>query len=131
MSIQMSRTLKLALYVDAAASAASAALAIAGAGIFAGLTGFSAAFLMWVGVALAPFIVLVVMAARTPVLPAAVIWTIVALNLAWVAASLFVAWGPMFAPTLFGKLFVTAQAMAVALFAEFQMLGLKRSARTA
>lgn len=131
MSIRPSRTLKTILLVDAAATAASAALLAAGSSILAGLTGYPAPFLMWAGIALVPFVAFVVMAARTSELPKAAIYAIIAINLAWVAGSLFVAWGPAFAPTLFGKVFVTAQAVAVALFAELQMLGLKRSTRAA
>jgi hypothetical protein len=131
MSVQVSRTLKMALLVDAAATAGSALLALVGSGLVASLTNLPANLLFWAGAALVPFVIFVVMAARTPVLPKAVIWAIIGINLAWVAASLYVAFGPAFAPNLFGKVFVTAQAVAVALFAELQVLGLKRSVRTA
>ena len=58
--------------------------------------------------------------------PAAVISTIIAINFAWVAASLYVAFGPSFTPTLAGRGFVLAQGVMVFVFAELQIIGLRR-----
>ena len=56
---------------------------------------------------------------------------LIAINIAWVVASLFVAFGPAFAPTLLGKIFIVAQAATVAVFAELQIIGLRRASVTA
>lgn len=45
---------------------------------------------------------------------------------AWVAGSLFVAFGPAFAPTLLGKVFACAQAAMVFLLAELHFVALGR-----
>ena len=64
---------------------------------------------------------------RANAAPAGVIATIIAINFAWVAASLFVAFGPMFAPTLLGKVFVCRAGGDGVLFAELQIIGLRRA----
>jgi hypothetical protein len=63
--------------------------------------------------------------------PAGIVVAVIVVNIAWVIASLYVAFGPAFAPTLFGKVFVVAQAATVALFAELQIIGLRRTRATA
>ena len=53
---------------------------------------------------------------------------IVALNVLWVAASIFLLFSEAIAPNMLGIAFVCAQALAVALFAELQFVGLRRAA---
>ena len=54
---------------------------------------------------------------------------VIGVNFAWVAASLYVAFGPSFAPTLAGQIFVCAQAAVVFALAELQVIGLRRGMR--
>lgn len=131
MSFLMSRTLKTTLLVDAAVSGGAAVILAAGSFVAAGLLGLPAPLMLWVGVALIPWVVALGLIGRGERASKAVIYTIIAANLAWVAASFWVAFGPVFAPTLPGKVFVVVQALTVLGFAEFQMLGLKRSAAAA
>lgn len=56
---------------------------------------------------------------------------IIAINALWVVGSFAVLVFGAFEPSLLGILFVTAQALVVALFAELQFIGLRRSAATA
>ena len=93
------------------------------------LLGLPSELLFWSGVALIPFVATLVMVIRPNAAPTGVVAAIVAINFAWVAASLFVAFGPVFAPTLIGKVFVCAQAAMVLLFGELQVTALRRSAR--
>ena len=81
--------------------------------------------------ALVPFVAMLAMIVRAGSAPSALIATIIAINFAWVAASLFVAFGPAFAPTLLGKAFIVAQAATVAVFAELQIIGLRRASAMA
>jgi hypothetical protein len=74
-------------------------------------------------------IALAVIAYRSSV-PSGVMTVVIATNFAWVAASLIVAFGPIFAPTLFGKVFVVAQAATVAILAELQIVSLRRTRPT-
>ncbi len=93
------------------------------------MLGLPSALLFWSGVALIPFVATLVMVIRANAAPAGVVAAIIAINFAWVAASLFVAFGPVFAPTLIGKVFVCAQAAMVFLFGELQFTALRRSGR--
>ena len=61
-----------------------------------------------------------------PLVPA-----IIATNFAWVAGSLYVAFGPTFAPTVPGQVFVCGQAAVVLILAELQVMSLRRGRRTA
>ncbi len=118
--------LRKVLIADAATSAAAGLLLIGGADLLSGLLGLPSGLLFWSGVALFPFVAALVMVARANAAPAGVIPAIIAINFAWIAGSLFVAFGPIFAPTLIGKVFVCAQAAAVFLLAELQVMGLRR-----
>ena len=100
---------------------------IAGADLTHDLLGLPSGLVFWAGVALIPFIVTLGMVVRAGAAPAGLIVTLIVLNFAWVAASLWVAFGPVFAPTLIGKVFIVAQAAMVALFADLQIIGLRRT----
>jgi hypothetical protein len=128
MPVLMSRTLKTTVLVDAVVTGAAAALMMLGAPLLAGPLGLPHNLLFMSGAVLVPFVALLVFLAGASRVSRLLMFVIIGINLAWVAASLFVAFGPVFAPTLLGKVFVCAQAAAVLAFAEFQMLGLKRSA---
>jgi hypothetical protein len=119
------------LIVDAATSASAGFLLIGGADLMTGLLSLPSGLLFWSGVALIPFVATLVMVVRAKVVPAGVLPAIIAINFAWIAGSLFVAFGPMFAPTIIGKVFVCVQAAAVFLFAELQVTGLRRASATA
>ena len=118
--------LRKVLIADAATSAAAGLLLIGGADLLSGLLGLPSGLLFWSGVALFPFVAALVMVACANAAPAGVIPAIIAINFAWIAGSLFVAFGPIFAPPLIGKVFVCAQAAAVFLLAELQVMGLRR-----
>jgi len=127
MPIQMSSYLKKALIADAAVSGAAAVAMMVGSAFLPGLLGLPAELLLWAGVALVPFVVVLALIVRAGAVPAGVVVAIIVVNIAWVVASLFVAFGPTFATTLFGKVFVATQAATVALFAELQIIGLRRT----
>jgi hypothetical protein len=121
--------LRKVLIADAVISGSAGLALIAGADLTHSLLGLPSPLIFWSGVALVPFIATLVLVIRANAAPAGVLVGIIAINFAWVAASLFVAFGPVFAPTLFGKVFVCAQAAMVLLFAELQVIGLRRSGR--
>lgn len=127
----LSSFLRKALLADAVVSGAACLAMIAGADFTHALLGLPSALLFWAGVALIPFVAMLAMIVRTGSARSGLIATIIALNFAWVAGSLFVAFGPAFAPTLLGKIFVVAQAATVAVFAELQIIGLRRPSVTA
>lgn len=127
MPVQMSSYLKKVLIADAAISAAAAIAMMAGSAFLPALLGLPSELLLWAGVALIPFVAGLFLVLRQPQVARGAVVAIIAINIAWVLASLVVAFGPVFAPTLLGKVFVVAQAAAVALFAELQIIGLRRS----
>jgi hypothetical protein len=119
--------LKKVLVADAVISGAAAIGMAAGSSIMSGLLGLPSELLLGAGLVLVPWVVALVVIARRDSVPAGVITAVIATNFAWAAASLVVAFGPMFAPTTLGKVFVVAQAATVALLAELQIIGLRRS----
>ena len=127
MSVQMTSYLKKVLIADAAISGAAAAAMMAGSAFLPPLLGLPAELLLWAGVALIPFVAGLALVIRHSRVAPGVLVAIIAINIAWVIASLVVAFGPAFATTLFGKVFVVAQAATVALFAELQIVGLRRA----
>ena len=127
MPLPMTSYLKKVLVADAAISGVAAAAMMAGSTFLPPLLGLPAELLLWAAVALIPFVAGLALVIRQNQIAASVIVAIIAINVAWVIASLIVAFGPAFATTLLGKVFVVAQAATVALFAELQIIGLRRA----
>mgnify|MGYP000323034170 CR=1 FL=1 len=118
--------LRKVILADAVISSAAGVAMIGGADLTHDVLGLPSALILWSGLALIPFIATLVMTIRAGAAPRGLIVAIIALNFAWVAASLFAAFGPVFAPTLLGKVFVCAQAATVFVLAELQIMGLRR-----
>ncbi len=127
----LSSYLRKVLLADAVISGAACLAMIGGADFTHGLLGLPSALIFWSGVALVPFIVTLAMVVRAGAAPKGLLVAIIGINFAWVAASVFVAFGPMFAPTLLGQAFVVAQAATVFLLAELQVTGLRRAGAAA
>lgn len=119
---------RLALIADAIASGAIALLLLAGAGFLAGLLGLPADLLRYAGFALVPFVVFVAFVGTRREIPRGAAGAIVVLNFAWAAASVALLVSGWVSPTTLGYVFVLVQALAVAIFAELQWIGLRRSA---
>jgi len=127
-TIHPSPFLRNALLIDAAASGATAALLIAGAGLLEGLLGLPVALMRGAGLILIPYVAFVAWTgARAEVARAAVV-AIIAANALWAVASICLLIGAWVSPTLLGYAFVIAQAAVVALLGELQLVGLKREA---
>lgn len=127
----LSSYLRKVLLADTVVSGAAGLAMIGGADFTHELLGLPSALLFWAGVALIPFVTMLAMIVRAGRAPTWLIAAIIVTNFAWVAGSLFVAFGPAFAPSLFGQIFIVAQAAIVGLFAELQFMGLRRAAATA
>lgn len=122
-----STLLKRALQADAVASAASGLLMFAGAGMLDQITGLPTGLLRYAGLFLLPYAALVAWMGFRPSLPRWLVWTVILGNFAWAAESVLLVFSSWVAPTAYGIAFVLAQAFVVALFAELQFFGLKRS----
>ena len=119
------RFLPRVLLIDAAASAVTAVLLVAAADHLAPLLQLPAALLRGAGVALLPFVAVVYGLSRQAAPSRAAVAGVVAINFAWVAASVWVAFGGAWQPSLAGIGFVLAQALAVLVFADLGWFGLR------
>lgn len=123
--------LRRALILDAVASGATGLLMIAGAGLLEGLLGLPAALLRGAGLVLVPYVAFVVYAGTREAIPRPAVWTIVVANVLWAVASGLLLVSGLVAPTVLGYVFVTGQAVVVALLGELQYMGLRRPMATA
>jgi hypothetical protein len=126
--IQPSRFLKNALALDAAASAATGLLLAVAAGPLSSLLGFPAGFLRGAGLLLLPCALAFAMMAGRDTLPRWTVQVVIGLNILWIADSVILLLMGWFQPTGLGIAFVLAQAAALAIITELEVIGLKRSA---
>jgi len=126
MTIAVTSFLRRTLTVDAAISGATGVLLLLSAGMLAQLLDVPEALLRYSGVVLVPFAIYVGLIARRDTVPRASVVAIIALNIAWVAGSVWVALGGAIRPSPLGYAFIIAQAIAVAVFAELQYVGLRK-----
>ena len=127
MTLAISSFLRRALVVDAVVTGATAVLLVVAAGILGPWLEVPEPLLRYAGVALIPFVIYVAFVARRDVVPRPSVLAIIGLNFAWVAASLWLLLGGPIQPNAVGYAFIIAQALVVALFAEVQYVGLRRS----
>ena len=125
--VAMSSFLRRALVVDALVSAAAGVLMSLGAGLLAPLLALPPGLLRGAGLVLFPWTAALLWMARRPAVPAAAVWTVIVLNVLWVADSVWVALGGMGMPSALGQAFVAAQALAVVVFAELEFIGMRRA----
>jgi hypothetical protein len=118
--------LRRSLILDAAASGATAALMLAGAGLLESWLGLPAALMRAAGWVLVPYVAFVGYLATRETLTPAAVWTVIAANALWAAASVALLLSGWIAPTALGYAFVIAQAAVVAAFGELQYVGMRR-----
>ena len=119
--------LRRILLADAVISGATGLLMAVGAVSLEGLLGVPATLLRYAGWSLVPFAVLVASLSRHAAPPRAGVLAVIGLNAAWVAASLLMLLPGWIHPNGLGYAFIVGQAAAVAVLAEFQYAGLRRS----
>jgi hypothetical protein len=120
--------LRRVLIADAAASGATGALMLVGAGLLEPLLGLPPMLLRPASLILLPFAALVAYVATRPLLSRGAVWAIIIANLLWVADSAALLLGNWVAPTALGYAFVISQAVVVAALAELEYVGLRRLA---
>ena len=126
---RISPFLRRVLLADAAASGLTGLMMALGADApLAGLLGVPAALLRYAGLALLPFAGFVLwLATREAAVPRLAVWVVILGNALWAVDSLALLLSGWIAPTALGIGFVAAQALAVAVLAELQYVGLRRS----
>lgn len=125
--LQSSTLLRQALVADATVSGATGLLLFLGAGLLSGLLDLPEALSRYAGLALLPFAAAVFALARQANPPRTAVRLLIAANVAWATASVALLVGGWIAPNLLGTLFVAGQALVVAMFAELQFIGLRRT----
>lgn len=126
-TIAHSRFLPRLLLVDALATGAAAVLLVAAADLLAPLLQLPVGLLRGAGVMLLPFVAVVYGLSRQAAPARGAVAAVVAVNFAWVAASVWVAFGGGWQPSLAGVVFVLVQALAVLAFADLGWIGLRAS----
>ena len=123
--------LRQVLCIDAAVSGVAGLLMAAGAPILSPLLGLPEGLLFWAGVALFPFVALLIVVARRGQTSRPILIDIIAINALWVAASFGLLVSGAVSPTILGYAFVIAQALVVALLGGMQFVGLRRTTANA
>jgi hypothetical protein len=120
--------LRLALRLDAVASGTMGVGLIAGHRLHDDVLGMPAAVAVPVGVFLVAFAIwLGILASRTP-LGGRAVWAVIVVNALWVVDSVVLVVAGLLPLTTAGVAVVLAQAIAVAVFADLEYLGLRRLA---
>lgn len=124
-----SQFLRNVLLADGAVSGAAGLVMVVGGGLLAPLTNLPQELLAYAGIALLPWMIALVALARMANVPRGGVHWVIAINAIWVAGSIAVLF--VTSPTVLGYAFVIAQAVAVGLFAELQIIALKREPKVA
>lgn len=129
--IQSSPLLRKALALDAAACAGMGLLLAMAAGPLAAPFGLPESFLRGAGIVLLPCALLLGVFAGRKTLPRLAVYAVIGINLIWIVDSIAILLMGWFAPTWLGTAFVLAQAAAVAIVTELEVIGFRRSATQA
>jgi hypothetical protein len=127
---RLSSFLRQRLLADAVITGATGLVMFFGAGVLARLLELPEALLRYAGLALLPFVAYVAYVATREHVHRPAVWAVILLNALWVAASIVLLLSGWVAPNALGVVFVVVQALAVAVFADIQYLGVRRSMTT-
>ena len=127
MSFWNSSPVRTVLLVDAATCVAMGAVLTVGTGLVATLTALPSALLLYAGLALFPIAAFMVAVAMQATTWDAGVWLVIIGNVLWVVGSLWLMVSGWIAPNALGYVFITAQALAVALLAALEHVALRRA----
>ena len=119
--------LRRAIQGDAIITGAMAVLLAAAAGLLGPLLNLPESFLREVGIFLIVYAALVGFLGSREEMPKLAVWAVIAANAIWTVDSIALLFTIWVQPNLLGQAFVIAQAASVAVIAELQYMGLKRS----
>ena len=122
----MTNLIRPALLIDAAASAATATLLIAGTSLLETWLHIPAVVIREAGLILIPYVALVLIVAARPQISPRAVWFVIACNALWTAASFAIL--AFISPNGLGTTFVVGQALAVAALGVLQWAALRKSA---
>ena len=116
-SMPMTRLLRFALLIDAAASAATGLLLVGGHAMLSPLLGLPEALLLGAGLVSLPYALGLLVLSRRQRIPAALGWAVVGFNTLWALESVGILVLGWVQPSAWGLAFVVAQAAAGVLWA--------------
>jgi hypothetical protein len=119
--------LRKALLADALLSGITGLVLAFAAAPLATPFGLAVGLLRWSGIILIPFAALVARLATRERLQRPVVFAVVACNALWALDSVLLLVTGWVEPTILGELFVVGQAAIVAVLAELEFIGLRRS----
>ena len=131
MTIQSSPLLRQALVADATTSAAFGLMMLIGVGPLSGIFGLPDMLLRIAGLVLLPYAAFIGWLGLREQIQKPIAWAVVLGNALWVVDSLLLLVSGWVSPTSAGYAFVIAQALVVLMYAEFQIVGLRRSGAAA
>ena len=123
--------LRRILIADAFTCVATGLLMLLGARPLESLLGLPATLLQTAGFALLPIALFIAYAGSRPQLSRRMVWMVIAGNVLWVLGSVGLLVSGWVAPTLSGQGFIVVQAVVVAVLAELEYFGTRRSAFSA
>jgi len=128
MTVQSSTFLRRVLLLDAASSGAMGLLLLVFGGVLAGLLDLPAELLSESGLVLVPFALAVGFLGTRARLSRVAVWVVIAINAVWAIDSVVLLFTGWVQPNPWGYAFVIGQASFVALMAELEVIGLRKSA---
>jgi hypothetical protein len=126
-TIHPSPLLRQALLSDAVTSLACGLLMLLGAGPLAGLLGLPEALLRLAGGFLLPYAMLIAYLGMRREMQRPLVWAVAIGNAVWAIDSILLLMSGWVEPTRAGYAFVIGQALVVLMYAELQVVGLRRS----
>lgn len=130
-SIQTSTFLRRVLLLDAASCAGMGLLLLTCHGSLSGLLSLPAGLLREASMVLLPFALLLAFLSTRARLPRSAVWAVIVVNAIWAIDSVVLLFSGWVQPNLLGYLFVGGQAAFVALMAELEYIGLRKSVAVA
>jgi hypothetical protein len=119
--------LRGALILDAVISGVTGLVMVFGAGLLEELLALPRGLLRYAGVSLLPFAAMAGYVATREPLSRGSVRTVVALNAAWVVASVLLLVSGRIEPNGLGVAFILVQAIAVGILADVQYVGLRKA----
>lgn len=126
-TMQSPSLLRRILLADALASAAAGLLMTLGAGYLAPMLGLPLMLLREAGLILLPFAAFVAYVATRKEVPRGGVWAVIVCNAIWVLDSIVLLLSGWVNPTMPGQVFIVAQALVTAVFAELEFFALRKS----
>jgi hypothetical protein len=127
-AIRSSTFLRRVLLLDSVSSGAMGILLLTCSGLLEGLLDLPAELLREAGLVLIPFALAVGFIGTRGQLPRAAVWAVIAINAVWAVDSILLLFTGWVEPNLLGHAFVVGQAAFVALMAQLEFLGMRKSA---